>query len=263
MSTFGFFFDELHAHINTYRLQDTDNLLVTALLPLSEQTGLPSVGFSIGADTLRRIAKDMISCWKLKGTKEGIALFIRKITTWDITNGTGDFSTAIQDTLPNVSALRFFNSDLGTTNTRITRTEPIFTPGGRFARALPGVVIPGFFTFREFVITVPEVALFVGNSTSFSTGINTTTLNNADADFGAFNSLVGNFLLPNQEEVNDVFIITANTSTSITVSGTITNRNVGGLYAVLSPLNTNRFIILNKLLPFYIPFGTQSGFIFV
>jgi hypothetical protein len=108
MKVFGFQFSELYALIDTYNLQDPDNVLVTALLPLSEQTGLPSVGFSIGADTLRRIARDMIGCWKLKGSKEGIAIFIRKITTWDITNGTADFGGAIQDFLPNVQALRFF-----------------------------------------------------------------------------------------------------------------------------------------------------------
>ena len=91
MQVFGFQFNEVYNLIKTYELQDPDNVLVTALLPLSEQTGLPSVGFSIGADTLRRIARNMIPCWKLKGSKEGIATFIRKITTWDITNGTADY----------------------------------------------------------------------------------------------------------------------------------------------------------------------------
>lgn len=262
MQVFGFFFDELHALINTYKLQDTDNVLITALLPLSEQFGLPSVGFSIGADTLRRIAKDMISCWRIKGSKEGIAIFIRKITTWDITNGTADFSAAIQDTIPNVSALRFFDINLGSANTRFTESSPILVPGGKFATSLPGIVIPGFFTFREFVVALPNVALFVGASTSFTVQENTTTMIDNIANFGSVNSLVGNFLIPNQEEVNDIFEIISNTSTSITVRGIITNRNAGGNYAVLSPLNTNRFVILNKLLPFYIPFGTAAGFQF-
>ncbi len=44
--------------------------------------------------------------------------------------------------------------------------------------------------------------------------------------------------------------------------GVINNRVPGGDYAILSPLNTNRFIILNKLLPVYIPFGTRAGFLF-
>jgi len=261
MEIFGNFFNELHALIDTYKLQDPDTVLVSALLPLSEQTGLPSVGFSIGADTLRRIARDMIGCWKLKGSKEGIAIFIRMITTWDITNGTADFSTAIQDFLPNVSALRFFDANLGSLNTRITKTDP-FVPGGRFAKTLPGIVIPGFFTFREFVITIPNVALYIGTSQGFTVASGTTTMVDLNNNFGPVDSLVGNYLIPNTEEINDIFEIVGNTSTSITVRGVINNRTPGGDYAILSPLNTNRFIILNRLLPSYIPFGTRAGFFF-
>lgn len=261
MMVFGNFFNELHALIDTYKLQDSDNVLVTALLPLSEQNGLPSIGYSIGADTLRRVSRDMIGCWKLKGSKEGIAQFIRIITTWDITNGTADYSTAIQDFLPNVQALRFFDSNLGNLNTRLTKTDP-FVSGGRFAKTLPGIVIPGFFTFREFVITIPNVALYVGTSQGFTVANGTTTMVDANNNFGAVDSLVGNYLIPNTEEVNDIFQIVANTATSITVRGVINNRVPGGDYAILSNLNTNRFIILNKLLPTYIPFGTRAGFLF-
>lgn len=262
MSVFGFQLNEIHSLIETYKLQDPHNVLVTALVPLAEQTGLPSVGFSIGADTLRRIARDMISCWKLKGSKEGIAIFIRKITTWDITGGTADFGGAIQDFLPNVEALRFFDPNLGSLNTRLTQTDP-FVAGGRFAKSLPGIVIPGFFTFREFVVDIPNVALHEGTSESFSSASGTTTLIDTDNNFGATDSLVGNFLLPNTEEVNDIFEIVGNTATTITVRGTINNTNSGGDYAVLSPLNTNRFQILNKLLRTYVPFGTRAGFRFI
>ncbi len=261
MQIFGLQFNELHALVDTYRLQDTDNILVTALLPLSEQFGLPSVGYSIGADTLRRIARDMISAWRLKGSKEGIALFIKIITTWDVTNGTADFGGAIQDFLPNVSALRFFDPNLGSLNVRITQTDP-FVAGGRFAKSLPGVVIPGFFTFREFVITIPNVALFVGTSEGFTVSAGTTTMVDASQNYGPVDGLKGNYLLPNTEEVNDIFQIVSNTATSITVRGVINNRVPGGSYAILSPLNTNRFVILNKLLPVYIPFGTRAGFLF-
>lgn len=262
MNVFGFQFNEIHALINSYNLQDPDTVFVTALLPLSEQFGLPSVGYSIGIDTLRRIAREMISCWKLKGSKEGISLFIKKLTTWDITDGTADFSSAISDFLPNVGALRFFDTNLGTANTRLTTTDP-FIGGGRFAQTLPGIVIPGFFTFREFVVNIPNVALYLGESETFTTSTNTTTMEDTSQNFGAVDSLVGNFLLPNQQEVNDVFEIIANTSTTITVRGIVNNLNPGGSYVVLSPLNTNRFIILNKLLPSYIPFGTKAGFQFV
>ena len=262
MQVFGFQFNELHALISTYNLQDPQTVFVNALLPLSEQTGLPAVGFSIGIDTLRRIAKDLIGCWRLKGSKEGIALFIRKITTWDITDGTADYSGSIQDFLPNVEALRFFDPNLGSLNTRITNTDP-FIAGGRFARSLPGIVIPGFFTFREFVINIPEVALFVGNSEAFTVAADSTIMEDSTQNFGSDDSLVGNFLIPNQEEINDIFEIIANTNTTITVQGIITNRVPDGNYAILSPLNTNRFIILNKLLPVFIPLGTKAGFQFV
>lgn len=263
MQVFGFQFGELHALIDTYNLQDSQNVFVNAVLPLSEQFGLPSVGFTIGVDTLRRIAERMIPCWKLKGTKEGIALYIKMLTTWDITNGTADFNEAVVDFLPNVAALRFFDSTLGNTNTRLTQSAPSFISGGRFAKSLPGIVIPGFFSFREFVITLSNVALYVGSSTAVSVANNNTTISNTNANFGAIDSLVGNFLLPNQEEVNDIYQIVSNTSTSITVKGIINNKNIGGSYAVLSPLNTNRFIILNKLMPQYIPFNTKVGWIFV
>lgn len=261
MQVFGNFFNELHALVDTYRLQDIDKVLVTAVLPLSEQYGLPSVGYTIGADTLRRIGKDMTQAWKLKGSKEGIALFIKIITTWDVTNGTADFSGAIQDFLPNVMALRFFDPNLGILNVRLTKTDP-FVAGGRFAKSLPGIVIPGFFTFREFVITLPNVALYLGDSTGFSVASGTTTMTDSAQNFGATDSLVGNFLIPNTEEVNDIFQIVSNTATTVTVRGIVNNRVPGGSYAVLSPLNTNRFVILNKLLPVYIPFGTRAGFLF-
>jgi len=261
MQVFGFQMSEIHSLIETYKLQNTHTVFTNALEALADQTGLPSVSYAIGADTLRRISNDMISAWKLKGSKEGIALFIRIITTWDVTNGTGDSSGSIEDFLPNIEALRFFSASLGSLNTRITQTSP-FVTGGRFARSLPGVVIPGFFSFREFVITIPNVALYIGESTAYTVSSDTTTMTDSAANFGTDDSLVGNFLLPNQEEVNDLFEIVANTATTITVKGTIINRTIGGNYAVLSPLNANRFIILNRLLPGYIPVKTRAGFIF-
>lgn len=274
MEVFGHQLNQLHSYIDTYRLQDYNSVFVNALVPLSEQNGLPSVGFSIGIDTMRRVVNDIIKANKLKGTKEGIALFIKIITTWDITDGTGDFSSAISDYLPNVAALRLFDENLGVTNSRITEsgiidptTEPPtvipFTPGGRFVKSLPGIIIPGFFTFREFVITIPNVALFLGDIETFSVINNNTTITDNEASFGTIDSLKGNYIIPNQEEPSNIFKIIGNTDTSITVSGIIPNRTIGSSYAVLSPLNTNRFIVLNKLLPNYIPLGTKAGFIYI
>jgi len=263
MSVFGFQFNELHALVSTYNLQSADTLFINAVKPMSEQTGLPSVGYSIGADTLRRIANEMISCWKLKGSKEGIALFIRMLTTWDITNGTADYNGAIQDYLPNVAALRFFDDALGSANTRLTQSYPSFVSGGRFAKSLPGIIIPGFFTFREFVIYIPNVALFIGTTQTISIIDGTTIIEDTTKNFGADDSLVGNFIIPNQEEVNDIYEIIENTSTSVTAKGIINNKTIGGSYVILSPLNTNRFIILNKLMPEVIPHGTKAGFAFI
>jgi len=262
MTVFGFQFNEIHSLIDTYKLQDAQKASANVLPALADQTGLPSVDYVLGADTLRRIANDMISAWKLKGTKEGIFLFIKIITTWDITDGTGDISGSINDGLNNLNGFRFFSSSLGNFNTRFTQTSP-FVAGGRFLKTLPGIIIPGFFTFREFVVNLPNVALFIGTSTAFSTASNQTTMTDSTANFGATDSLVGNFLLPNQSETNDIFEIIANTSTTITVSGILNNRNPGGNYAILSPLNTNRFIILNKLFPGYIPANTRAGFKFL
>lgn len=262
MQVFGFQLNEIHSLIKTYKLQDAERVSASALPALSEQTGLPSIGYALGADTLRRVAENLIYCWKLKGSKEGLALFIRVITTWDVTGGDGDYGAAIEDFLPNVQALRFFEESLGSTNTRLTQTEPTFVSGARFVKTIPGVVIPGFFTFREFVVTVPNVALFIGPVESVTVGSNTTTITNSLATFGANGSLKGNFLLPNQQEINDIFEIIDNTSTSITVRGVFNNKDIGGTYAVLSPLNLSRFTVLNKLLPVYIPFGTRAGFRF-
>ena len=279
MGVFGHQFQELHSYINTYNLQDSDTVYVTALAALADQTGLPSVGYSIGIDTFRRIARGMISAWKLKGSKLGIALFIRILTTWDITGGTGDINDSISDYLPNVSAFRLYSNSLGNTNTRFSKdvysvtnlngpgnpviTEGGFTPGGRFVKGLPGVIIPGFFTFREFVVTLPNIALFIGKTTAFTVANGTTTITDSTANFGPTNGLIGNFILPNQSEPNDVYQIISNTSTSVTVTGIVVDRTIQNTYAILSPLNTNRFIILNNFMPLYEPYGTVAGFNFV
>jgi len=262
MSVFGSQMQENHAIIDSFKLQDTYNVHANALPALADQTGLPTIGSSIGVDTLRRIAKDMIPCWHLKGSKEGIGVFIRKITTWDITDGTGDWAGAIADFLPNIEALRLFAPSLGSTNTRMTQTDPTVVSGGRFARSLPGIVIPGFFTFREFVVTLPNVAMLIGTSETITISNGTTTIVDNSVDYGVDNGLVGNFLLPNEEEINDIFEIISNTSNSVTVKGAIINKTTEGSMIVLSPLNKDRFVVLHTLLPSYIPFGTKAGFLF-
>ena len=277
MNVFAFQFRQLHSLISTYRLQNSEKVFVNALVALADQTGLPSVGYSIGIDTMRRIARNMLTAWKLKGSKEGIALFIKILTTWDVTGGTGEIDDSIPDLVPNVSAFRFFAPSLGSTNVRFTQSNvtsstngsgmtsinsSAYVPGGRFPKSLPGIIIPGFFTFREFVVNLPNVALYVGGTSSFTTGSGTTTITDTSANYGAVNSLVGNFILPNQGEPNDLYLIISNTTNTVTVKGIVNNRETNGFYAILSPLNANRFIILNKLFPLYIPFSTEAGFNF-
>ena len=263
MSVFGFQLNQLHSLVDTYNLQNSQTVFYTALVPLSEQSGLPSIGSVIGIDTLRRVADEMITCWEMKGSKEGIARFIRVITTWDITNGTGDYSTSIVDSLASTNYLTFWTPVPLHQNIRLTETDPTVVPGGRFIKLFPGIIIPGFFTVREFDIQISDVALYVGSSVAFSIVNNTTVMTDNFANFGANDSLIGNFLLPNQQEFNDIFKIIANTATTITVEGIMNNRNAGGSYAVLSPLNANRFVILNSLLPGYIPVKTSAIITFV
>ena len=150
---------------------------------------------------------------------------------------------------------------VGTPGVTFVTNHPA-VPGGRFPKTLPGVIIPGFFTFREFVVTVPNVALFLGLSYGFTVANGNTTMTDRFANFGADNSLVGNYLIPNQQEPGAIFQIIANTATTITVKGILINRQVGGNYVVLSPLNTSRFKILTKFMPLYSPYGTQGSFNF-
>lgn len=332
MNVFGYQFNQLHSYIKTFNLQDCERVFHTALLYLSGQTGLPTVGYSLGIDTLRRIANNIIPAYELKGSKQGIALFIRILTTWDITNGTGNFSAAIVESTSVNQALTFWSNSLGEFNTMIADTgtttvvsatiiniigntiylsSPVTgvvannvfndltadqdtivisadtstnsvvvestyqmtigdsiiittgtADGGLFVSTLPGVIIPGFFNYREFIITISHVALFVGTTTSYSFTNNTTTVTDSTANFGPTNGLVDNFLLANQENPNGLYQIISNTSTSVTVQGILNNPEIQTSYAILSPLNTNRFISLLNLLPLFIPVKTVASFIF-
>lgn len=262
MSIFGFEFNILYCLVKTYNLQDPQTVFYTALAALSDQFGMPSVGYALGIDTLRRIAAEIITCYKMKGSKEGIARFIRVLTTWDVTDGTGDYSESIVDSTLGKLYLTFWSTapihgGPPPINVRLVTPDP-FADGGRFIKPLPGIIIPGFTTIREFTIDVQEVALFVGVSSSFTVSNNTTTMADSTANFGGTDNLVGNFLLPNQQEYNNLYLIVSNTSTSITVKSIITDLSYGGSYAVLSPLNTNRFIVLNSLLSSFTPFKTRA-----
>lgn len=134
---------------------------------------------------------------------------------------------------------------------------------GRFFSTLPGVIIPGFFDFNEFVVQVKDVALFVGESTAISIGNSTSTLTDASSNFGGTNNLVGNFLLPKQGQVNDIFEIISNTATTISVRGVFRDVEPVGDYAVLSPLNSTRFQRIIKLMNDFAPSFAKMGLQFI
>lgn len=250
MGTFGYKFNEIYSLISTYELQNASLLQPFPLSISYRQYGLNrEVSETLGIDTRRRIMNDLISAWKLKGSREGLAKFIKIITTWDVTNGTGDVVRAIRDTTPELSGLRHYSPALGSLNTEIVDTiDPSSPPAGRFVRGIPGVNLDGFFNIVEILIELPNVAMFVGQSTNltyFSGGtIIQATIEDTSTDFGNPNSLKGCFLIPIEGSPNDYYEIIANTNDTLTIDGVIPQGLVGSKYVVLSPLNLNRFVAL-------------------
>lgn len=253
MGTFGYKFNEIYSLISTYELQNSS---LIQPLPLSigyRQYGLSDVSETLGIDTRRRIMNDMVSCWKLKGSREGLAKFIKVITTWDVTNGTGDVIKAIQDTTPELSGLRHYSPALGSLNTEIVDTVNLSSPpAGRFVKGIPGVNLEGFFDQVEIRIELPNVAMFVGKSTNIAIH-NTGTILQMDIEdtsnnYGTPNSLKGCYLIPIEGNPNDYYEIIANTSDTVTVDGTLPLGIVGSRYVILSPLNLNRFMALQTLI---------------
>lgn len=334
MTVFGFGLNEIYSFVNTFELTNPDKMYYTILPDMAKQTGITIADFKVGTDELRRIVSDIIATWRKKGSKQGIVDFIRIITTWDATNGTGDASEIIDD-IPNSGALRLYSDTLGSDNTRLFGFKTSFvnspfvtytyTPAtgiiqysasvnlsnvqigntfedgagnifdvlgvndtldqividlnqvvstsingnvyektalshsGRFFKSLPGIVIPGFFNFSEFVVEIQDVALFVGESSNIEIIDDTTRLTDLNANFGGTNNLVGNFLLPKQGEVNDIFEIISNTPTTILVRGVVRDLEPVGDYAVLSSLNTARFQRLIQLMKEFAPSKTRMG----
>jgi hypothetical protein len=194
---------------------------------------------------------DLVSAWKLKGSREGLAKFIKIITTWDVTNGTGDVIRAIRDTTPELSGLRHYSPALGSLNTEIVdTTDPSSPPAGRFVRGIPGVNLEGFFDVVEILIELPNVAMFVGQSTNIAyVGGGTiiqASIEDSSTDFGLDNSLKGCFIIPIEGNPNDYYEIMSNTNDTLTIDGTIPQGIVGSRYIVLSPLNLNRFVALQN-----------------
>jgi len=117
----------------------------------------------------------------------------------------------------------------------------------RFLNTQIGVVIPGIFSTRLMTIRVPNIALFEGESS----GMTSTTLTDLAAAWPV-DGLVGSYILPKEAEPNSIFKITANTATEVTIEGTFSNTDDVGDYAILSPLNANRLLQLNKIITNFI-----------
>lgn len=247
MGVFGHQFNEVYSLISTYELQNADLLQPAYLSNAYRQSGLGEVSESLGIDTRRRIMKDMISCWKLKGSRDGIFKFIKVMTTWDITNGTGDVIRAIQDTTPELSGLKLYSPALGTLNTEIVDTTDVASPpAGRFVRGIPGVNLEGFFSIVEILIELPNVAMFIGNSTSLNQISGQTIIQDSAAEFGQINGLKGCYIIPQESNPNEYYEIVSNDEDTITIRGTLPDSVLGNKYVVLSPLNLNRFVALQN-----------------
>lgn len=263
MEVFGHEFNDLYALITTYELQNASIITPSVLQTASQNSGFQLVSDNLGIDTRRRVMRDLIPCYKLKGNREGIAKFIKVITTWDITNGTGDTRGAIIDDTPATVGLRFYSPSLGSLNTRLVDTLNVKSPpAGRFFKGVPGLALPGFFEVKEVIINLPNVALEIGNSTNLSYYQGTSILSDGIADFGQINSLIGCFLIPNEGNPNDFYEITSNTSNTLTVNGTIPNTILGAKYVVLSPLNLARFTTLETDIVNFMPWDTIASFNF-
>lgn len=263
MEVFGHEFNVLYALITKYELQNPSVLTPGVLEMASQNAGFELVSENLGIDTRRRVMRDIISCYKLKGNRDGIAKFIKILTTWDITNGTGDTRSAIVDDIPEVVGLRFYSASLGLLNTNLVDTGDVQSPpAGRFVKGVPGLALPGFFQVREVIIELPNVALHIGDSNNITYFEGTSVISDVNADFGLSNSLVGCFIIPNEGSPNDFFEITANDSTSITVAGSIPFSLLGAKYVVVSPLNLTRFVALSTDIVKFMPYNTVAVFNF-
>ena len=263
MQVFGKEFNEMFSIINTLELNNADLVVPDFLSSASTSTGLSLISENLGIDTRRRVTRDIIGCYKLKGSRNGIARFIKVITTWDITNGTGDLLDAIVDDTPELVGLRFHSPSLAELNTEFADTAQLKSPpAGRFYKGVKGVSLPGFFQYKEVIIQLPNVALELGNSENIVLASGNSTISNSSANFGGTNNLAGSFIIPNEGRPNDYYRIISNTPTTITVQGSVPLENIGAKYVVLSPLNMNRFIVIADLISKFMPFNTKPVFNF-
>jgi hypothetical protein len=136
---------------------------------------------------------------------------------------------------------------------------------GRFLKQLPGVVIPGFFTFREYIVLVPGIAMFeiILAGITINMQNQATITFSGTQNFGRVNGLVGCIYYPNQSNVQEYFEIISNTSNTITLNGVPQFATVGNTGIILTPLNSNRFQRISNLIYKVSPYNTKAGFDFI
>lgn len=255
--------NEFFSIITLTEAYNTEVINPQALENGSMSLGIPSPNETLGIDTRRRVMRDLKTAFKLKGNREGIAEFIRIITTWDITNGTGDLKDAIVDSSPETTSISFYSAPLGDQNTRFVDTLDVQSPpAGRFYKPVGGISLPGFFDFIEIIISLPNVALQLGMSTDLIRNGATSVIQDDSANYGEDNSLVGAFLIPNESNPGDFLEIVGNTNNTITVQGVIDLEALGAEYVVLSPLNLNRFTTISTLITEFLPYNGLPVFNF-
>lgn len=263
MDVFGYKFNEIYSLISTFELQNARLIQPSYLSNAYTQYGLSELSETLGIDTRRRVMRDMVPCWKLKGSRDGVFKFIKIITTWDVTNGTGDVIRAIQDSTPDLTGLRHYSPSLGGQNTEIVDTTNLQSPpAGRFVRGIPGVNLEGFFDRVEIQIELPNVALFTGKSTNLSQVGGQTILQDSAADFGQVNGLKGCFIIPVEGNPDEYYEIQSNDEDTVTVNATLPESVLGGKYVILSPLNLRRFVALQNTITEQLSFKAVAIFEF-
>lgn len=261
---FGREINELFSYVNLAEFQNPDLIFENRLADAVSSRKIEVPSETLGIDTRRRLFRDIIRVFQNKGSREGIFLYIKSLTTWDITNGTGDLKEAIIDDTPEIVGLRFHAASRGEINTRLVDTFNVESPpAGRFYKSISGVTLPGFFKFKEVIIRLPNVAYEIGNSTDIAFFENTTILSDDNANFGNPNSLKGCFVIPNEGNPADFYEIISNDNTTLTLQGKAPLSTLGAEYVVLSPLNLNRFVALNSNIRDFMPHDTIPVFNFV
>jgi hypothetical protein len=182
---------------------------------------------------------------------------------------------AVNDTFVDGSGASFYVRTINTSSSNITLDTGltidttsrgyIYRSSGRFYSTTTsnGITIPGYFLFREYDVEIKNIALYTGEMTKLDINSDgTSKLTDSLANFGAVDSLVGNYILPKQDKVNEVFVISANTATTITMLGIVRNIVAEGNYAILSPLNAIRFSKLVHFMKEFEPSFARVAFQF-